>query len=274
MGGSGLLLILVLQRAKIKKTYLFWEILKKYRFWYIPGNYPTTVLWIRTVSMRIGTQLFSSLRIQFQVRILVGFCRRTNFYLKNILYVDNNIGNIKNPFERSKFRLICFLFSFLAPGSESHIPHTDPYPYAKSMQIRIHNTVHQWKRKENFWIAYMEGVLCIAFWLDGTTQAYGAPGAYGQKPFFWSAGGGGHHRHWSTGGGGHHRHWSAGGGGHHGPHLHDKQCCGSALFWCWSRSGFPCWCLDQDRYWHQNDANPHAGPGLKFYTYWKIRKIF
>jgi hypothetical protein len=30
----------------------------------------------------------------------------------------------------------------------------------------------------------MEGVLRIAFWLDGTTQAYGAPGAYGQKPSF------------------------------------------------------------------------------------------
>jgi len=82
--------------SKNKKTYLFWEILKKYRFWYIPGNYPPTVLWIRTVSMRIGTQLFSSLRIQFRVRILVGFCRRKNFYMQNILYLGNNIGNIKN----------------------------------------------------------------------------------------------------------------------------------------------------------------------------------
>jgi hypothetical protein len=112
MGELGLLLILVLLRAKIKKPYLFcMGNIKKYRFWYIPGNYSPTVLC--TVSMRIGTQLFSSLRIQFRVRILVGFCRRKNFYMKNILYVSNNIGNI------------------LAPGSESHIPNTDSYSEAQ-----------------------------------------------------------------------------------------------------------------------------------------------
>ncbi len=65
------------------------------------------------------------------------------FLHENILYVGNNIGSIKKPFERSKFRLICFLFSFHAPGSESHIPNKDPYSEAKSMRIRIHNTVHQ-----------------------------------------------------------------------------------------------------------------------------------